>query len=430
MAIENGATISMGNKLADCVFENGSGNSYLRVSNSQALGTINNVTFGGGGSTPTHNIIYDGSGSVLFNNYKGSMAGARFEDDNGSDPVGNVRWTFNENQSVSASNTYTFGNDLDITVNTAGTLTAINVQLVDAPFAGYSGVYARNYVITTTPAAASGYDVDLLSYYADGTNNSSNEIPVGEDDTSPYLWVNSTGQNFGPYRSSNSTAQNWVSYTNITNRLADTWFVSNAETDESLPVELSTYQVLATEEGVELSWITESEINNLKWKLLRKKSEKSESEEETELIAEIEGMGTISIQTAYTYLDENIEVGTTYEYTLVSVSYNGHEVEEGSISVTTLMPEKFELAQNYPNPFNAGTTIKFTIPSTEHVEIFIYNALGQKVQTVVDEKLDAGFYTYRWDGTNLNQNAVASGVYFYILRSKDIHLVKKMVYLK
>jgi hypothetical protein len=72
------------------------------------------------------------------------------------------------------------------------------------------------------------------------------------------------------------------------------------------------------------------------------------------------------------------------------------------------VPKEFALQQNYPNPFNPTTTIAFSVPTTTHVKLSIYNALGQQVGTLISEDLVAGNYTATWDASQF-----ASGVYYY-----------------
>ncbi len=425
--VSAGAAIDLANNFEGCVFENGSGTSYLNISNSQTLGTAEDVTFSAGGSPPTYNVLYDGSGSILFNNYKGDLASARYESDNGAGN-GNVRWTFNETQSVSQGNTYTFGNDFVITINTIGDLSSITVQLIDNAFVD-SLTFERHYNVTTVPVSPSGFDVDIRSYYSDGTNNSSNEIPNGENDNLSYLWFQS-GSNpaEGPHRSSANTSQNWIQYSGVTSAFsAGNWFPSNQSEDTGLPVELSAFSAMAEEKGITLEWVTESEINNLKWIIERKIDN---SPDDALMIAELEGQGTTSSQTIYSFTDTELEVGTTYEYTLKSVSYSGVIVKEGSITVTALLPTKLELAQNYPNPFNGKTKIKFALPDAALIRVTIYNTLGQKIKTIVNKRFEAGFHVVNWDGRNESGMMTASGIYFYVLNSKKTNIVKKMVMVK
>ena len=89
------------------------------------------------------------------------------------------------------------------------------------------------------------------------------------------------------------------------------------------------------------------------------------------------------------------------------------------------------LGANYPNPFNPITTIKFTTDSTgKNTELIIHNIRGQKVKTLVNEKLDAGNHSVIWNGTDDNGEVVSSGVYFYRLNSGRYTSVKKMILMK
>ena len=107
-----------------------------------------------------------------------------------------------------------------------------------------------------------------------------------------------------------------------------------------------------------------------------------------------------------------------------------------------VLPVNFRLKQNYPNPFNAGTTIPFTILSPPvnssqfmvhrplPTTLNIYNILGQKVRTLVDEAKLPGEYEVRWYGKDHKGNFVASGVYFYQLKAGDFHESKKLILIR
>jgi hypothetical protein len=86
----------------------------------------------------------------------------------------------------------------------------------------------------------------------------------------------------------------------------------------------------------------------------------------------------------------------------------------------------------YPNPFNPTTTIRYSIASAGHVSLRIYNAAGQLVRTLVDEKQApvAEGFNVTWDGTDNHGQGVSSGVYFYKLSAKEYGETKKMVLLK
>ena len=115
-----------------------------------------------------------------------------------------------------------------------------------------------------------------------------------------------------------------------------------------------------------------------------------------------------------------------------------HKIEEGArilitredvtllkITKQETFPTTYNLEQNYPNPFNPSTTIKFSLPEKGNATLSIYNTLGQKVAELVNTNLEAGRYNYRWDA-----GEVASGIYFYELRTDNFISVKKMILIR
>ncbi len=97
---------------------------------------------------------------------------------------------------------------------------------------------------------------------------------------------------------------------------------------------------------------------------------------------------------------------------------------------TSEVPLQFTLYQNHPNPFNPETEIRYQIPNAAHVTLIIYNLLGQKICTLVDEKKQAGYHNVHWDGRNDYRVAVASGVYIYVLNTDNFSNYKKMVLIR
>lgn len=89
------------------------------------------------------------------------------------------------------------------------------------------------------------------------------------------------------------------------------------------------------------------------------------------------------------------------------------------------IPTEFSLQQNYPNPFNPTTRITFNLPKNSQVNLSVFNLLGEKVATIVNQELVAGIHAYNFDGSNLS-----SGVYFYKLDSEQVSLTKKMLLVK
>lgn len=75
------------------------------------------------------------------------------------------------------------------------------------------------------------------------------------------------------------------------------------------------------------------------------------------------------------------------------------------------LPQEFGLSQNYPNPFNPSTTINYALPKSSDVSIDVFNVLGKKVATLVNQRKAAGNHSTQFQASNLS-----SGVYFYTLR--------------
>ncbi|MGE5798025.1 MAG: T9SS type A sorting domain-containing protein, partial [Ignavibacteria bacterium] len=88
-------------------------------------------------------------------------------------------------------------------------------------------------------------------------------------------------------------------------------------------------------------------------------------------------------------------------------------------------PGSFELLQNYPNPFNPATNIRFTLPSSGHVILKVYDILGNEAAVLINGYLAAGFHTSVFNGSSLS-----SGVYFYRIEFDNKINTKKMVFIK
>ncbi len=93
-------------------------------------------------------------------------------------------------------------------------------------------------------------------------------------------------------------------------------------------------------------------------------------------------------------------------------------------------PIELELSQNYPNPFNPHTDIRFSIPKSGVVNLTVYDVNGRAVNTLLNERMNAGLHTVQWDGTDDRNTLVSSGVYFYKLQTNDSQVVRRMVFLK
>ncbi|MDE3058093.1 MAG: T9SS type A sorting domain-containing protein [Bacteroidota bacterium] len=127
--------------------------------------------------------------------------------------------------------------------------------------------------------------------------------------------------------------------------------------------------------------------------------------------------------------DENKDMYSQSFYSWVAEKwhYTGTlpTVVVNAVRQESTIPGRFDLAQNYPNPFNPTTNIKFTLSRGDHVALTVENILGQTVATLIDENMSAGTHVVTLDASRL-----ASGIYFYTLKTKDFTATKKMTLLK
>ncbi len=135
-----------------------------------------------------------------------------------------------------------------------------------------------------------------------------------------------------------------------------------------------------------------------------------------------------------------IDAGDTLSDYSNEPDYNGDRVNMGvygntdqaslsrgksAINGSSKTPKKFALYQNYPNPFNPSTIIKFELPKTEGIKIEIFNALGQKVATLLDKQMKIGFHEVKF-----NAQTLPSGLYIYRLVAGNFIAKNKCLFLK
>jgi hypothetical protein len=117
-----------------------------------------------------------------------------------------------------------------------------------------------------------------------------------------------------------------------------------------------------------------------------------------------------------------------YNFMIRAVVEKTTGVEEEEFTVAN--PTEYELFQNHPNPFNPETKVRYYLPRATWVNLIIYNLLGQRVRTLVDEYQNAGAKAVFWDGKDNHQKQVPSGIYFYKLKTSDFSQTKKMVLIR
>lgn len=127
---------------------------------------------------------------------------------------------------------------------------------------------------------------------------------------------------------------------------------------------------------------------------------------------------------------QSIEYKVTAQYDIAESEYS-NVVQIQVVGVDKLgLPDTYALEQNYPNPFNPITFINYQLPEATNVKIMIYNVLGQKVATLIDQPMNAGYYSVSWSGSNQFGSPVSSGVYLYRIETSGFSAVRKLMYLK
>ena len=101
-----------------------------------------------------------------------------------------------------------------------------------------------------------------------------------------------------------------------------------------------------------------------------------------------------------------------------------------NINDNDLIPDEFTLYANYPNPFNPTTTISYDLPEQAQVTLGIYDLLGKKIKTLVNQSQDAGNKIAMWDGTDDLGRQVSAGVYLYQIQAGEFTQTRKMLLLK
>ncbi len=329
---------------------------------------------------------------------------------------------------------------------------------------GNNGAYVRRIVVDLNNkqhiyACYSGYNNDGLTptrhiYYStdQGTSwtDKSGDLPdvpvhslVIDTLNSQTLYI---GTETGVYQSTNG-GTNWINtstgmaayvpvdelvrQTGTNNLFAFTHGRSAFETSAPLPVELSALNYKVEDENVRLNWETATEINNYGFEIERELTSSQQSFDNQNKNAEnwtkigfIKGNGTTSSPIQYSFVDENPVGGNSFSYRIKQIDNNGTFKYSNTINVL-LAPSKFILRQNFPNPFNPTTTIKYSLPQNSFVSLKVYDITGKEVANLVNEQELIGNHSVEF-----NASSLASGIYFYRIKTGNYSDTKKLILLK
>jgi hypothetical protein len=165
---------------------------------------------------------------------------------------------------------------------------------------------------------------------------------------------------------------------------------------------------------------TATETNNSGFEIQRRKAW------EWERIGFINGNGTTTEQHHYSFTDQFVPPGK-YQYRLKQIDFDGTFEYSNIIEIEVGMPAEFSLEQNYPNPFNPATKISWQLPVASDVTLKIFNTVGEKIATLVDNEFrDAGTHSSLF----IVNSSLPSGVYLYTLQAGAFVETKKMIFLK
>ena len=275
-----------------------------------------------------------------------------------------------------------------------------------------------------TVAATIKIDISDATGLSNGTGTASNYR---------LLYRSGTSGAFSSAATGSSISGDVVTFNSVS--LQDGYYALGAESDATLPVELTSFELLETRNnGITLQWVTESEINNLGFNLDRKTPITDWSQIASYVThPALQGQGSVSHQTIYTFTDNTVQENESYDYRLSDVDYDGnveyHSLQLMGVSSTNI-PEQFILYPNYPNPFNPVTTIRYDLPDDAHVTLTINDLMGREVITLVNGLKPAGSRSIQWDARDEQGRAVSAGLYLYTIQTGDYNKSNKMVLLK
>jgi len=213
--------------------------------------------------------------------------------------------------------------------------------------------------------------------------------------------------------------------------------------DDPLPATLSSFTAVLQEGSTLLQWRTDSETDNFGWNVYRGNSIDTASNEEMLCLNFdlIPGAGTCSTPTNYYFEDtQDLISDHEYWYWLESMDVSGITNLFGPISIIYSSPNEPEvpeiplnygLQQNFPNPFNPETMISFVLSFDSTVDLSVYNIKGQLVKNLYKNKIKKDEVNeIIWSGLDNKNRQVASGVYFYKLKTEKRDYIRKMILMK
>lgn len=188
-----------------------------------------------------------------------------------------------------------------------------------------------------------------------------------------------------------------------------------------LPVELVSFTGAQTPTGsVRLEWATATEVNNYGFEVERN------TQGTWQKMGFVEGAGTSNTRHAYAFVDRPVSSSSgTCSYRLKQIDRDGRVEYSKTVQVAcaSASVNEFRLNANYPNPFNPSTAVSFTVATSGHATLKVYNTLGQEVAVLFNGVAEAGVL----QTATFNASAQSSGVYFSVLEADGRRMVQRMM---
>jgi hypothetical protein len=194
-------------------------------------------------------------------------------------------------------------------------------------------------------------------------------------------------------------------------------------TDAATPIVLSEFTGTFNRDHIQISWQTESQVENAFFLLQR-----SVDGSEWETIERREGAGTTQRSMSYRHTDRRISPGKSYVYRLQDISYSGETAVSHTITVP--IPDDailgtIQLGPLYPNPFNPRIAIPLFLPQRERIDLRIITLDGRCIDLICNDILGSGTHTFFWEPRDL-----PSGLYLIRLHTSEYSKIERVLYLK
>ncbi|MCX7610944.1 MAG: T9SS type A sorting domain-containing protein, partial [Ignavibacterium sp.] len=209
-------------------------------------------------------------------------------------------------------------------------------------------------------------------------------------------------------------------------------------TSQIIPVELSSFSALLSDNKVYLKWTTITETNNLGFEIERSQKSIQEITGQNnnyqlnwEKIGFVEGNGTTTEINNYFFIDNlsntfTHNLSNTLYYRLKQIDLDGSYTYSKVLEVKIKSSKEFSLQQNYPNPLNSSTRISWQSPINGWHTIKLFDLLGKEVETIVEGFYESGYHSTLY----IINSSLPSGVYFYQLKVGDYIQTKKLIFVK